>query len=412
MSRLKPPTLEREIGIECYKTQTEGIGGRIKQNLEDFVVEEITSESVILQAGRQSIKNLDEKQGLFVHCTLEKKNWDTMRAVKEIARRLGISQKRIGYAGTKDKKAVTTQRISIEGKTIEDLQKVSIKDITLRDFSYEEDNIGLGCLAGNRFSITIRNIALDESEVKARIDEISKNLSSGFPNFFGVQRFGTTRPITHLVGREILRGNFEEAVLIYLSKVFEGENDESVEARRILSETKNFKDALKRFPKNLGYEISMLNHLASKPDDFRGALRALPEGLSKMFVHAYQSYIFNKSLSRYIEREIVVEKLPLVGFVPLRGCPTGQSQPDELTEKILVEEGVNVEDFRVKGMSDLSSKGELRDCFECMQDFKIIEAGKDELYEGRNKVSLSFSLGPGVYATTLLREYMKNEYWT
>jgi tRNA pseudouridine13 synthase len=215
-----------------------------------------------------------------------------------------------------------------------------------------------------------------------------------------------------LVGREILRGNFEEAVLIYLSKVFEGENDESVEARRILSETKNFKDALKRFPKNLGYEISMLNHLASKPDDFRGALRALPEGLSKMFVHAYQSYIFNKSLSRYIEREIVVEKLPLVGFVPLRGCPTGQSQPDELTEKILVEEGVNVEDFRVKGMSDLSSKGELRDCFECMQDFKIIEAGKDELYEGRNKVSLSFSLGPGVYATTLLREYMKNEYWT
>ncbi|MBM3309759.1 MAG: tRNA pseudouridine(13) synthase TruD, partial [Candidatus Altiarchaeales archaeon] len=133
-----------------------------------------------------------------------------------------------------------------------------------------------------------------------------------------------------------------------------------------------------------------------------GALRALPEGLSKMFVHAYQSYIFNKSLSRYIEEDLIVERLPLVGF---------ESRPDELTEKILAEEKVSAEDFRVKGFSQLSSKGELRDCFELMQDFKLDEIGKDELNGGANKVSLTFSLRPGVYATTLLREYMKNEYW-
>ena len=402
MNRLKPPNLEQAIGIECYKTQTNGIGGRIKQNIEDFIVEEITPEGIVLEAGKQSVKNLSEKPGLFVHCTLEKKNWDTMRAVKEIARRLGTSQKRVGYAGTKDKKAITTQRISIERVSIEDLKNISIKDITLRDFNYADDNIGLGCLVGNRFTIMIRSVALDDGEIKTMVDEISQSLASGFPNFFGVQRFGTTRPITHLVGREILRGDFEEAVLIYLAKVFEGENNESLEARRILSETKDFKDALKRFPKHLNYEVSMLNHLASNPEDYRGALRILPDGLKKMFVHAYQSYIFNKSLSKYIERDLVVERLPLAGF---------ESQLDEFTEKILAEEGVSMEDFRVKGFSQLGSKGELRDCFECMQDFKLAGIDKDELNEGKNKVALTFSLRPGVYATTLLREYMKNEYW-
>ncbi|MFH1125846.1 MAG: tRNA pseudouridine(13) synthase TruD [Candidatus Altiarchaeota archaeon] len=401
MGELKPPELERLIGIECYKTDVEGIGGRLKQQPEDFVVEEITQDGIILEVGKESIKDLSHSGG-FVHCTLEKINWDTMRAVKEIARSLRVSQKRIGYAGTKDKKAVTTQRISISGVTIEDLQKISLKDLTLRDFAYQDDNIGLGNLRGNRFTITIRGIDMEGDEIESAVSANSSSLASGFPNFFGVQRFGVQRPITHLVGREIIRGNFERAVSIYLSEVFEGENSEAVEARRLLSETGDFKDALKNFPRNLGYEISMLNHLAVKPFDFKGALRVLPKGLSRMFVHGYQSYIYNKSLSRYIKRDIVVERLPLAGF---------ESQVDEITQEVLEEEGVKLEEFRVKGMSELGSRGELRDCFIGVDDFILSCVGSDELNEGRCKAVVRFSLPAGAYATTLLREYMKNEYW-
>lgn len=402
MSRLKPPQLERAIGIECYKTSVAGTGGRIKQQAEDFVVEEVTPEGVVLEAGRESGGIQQGSEGRFVHCTLEKKNWDTMRAVKEIARRLGVSQHRIGYAGTKDKKAVTTQRISVDGKTIEDLRGISIKDIMLRDFSYGDDGVGLGSLGGNRFTVTVRGIKLDADVVKGVVEGISNGLASGFPNFFGVQRFGVTRPITHLVGRLILKGDFEAAVLTYLSMVFEGEDSEVASWRKEIADTRDFRSALRQAPRNLGYEAALLNHLVDRPGDFRGALRALPAGLSRMFVHAYQSYIFNRSLSRYIENDLVVERLPLAGF---------ESTVDDFTREILDEEGIKLEDFRVGGMPSLGSRGELRDCFVGVGDFKLLDVHPDELNEGCNASSFRFTLPPGAYATTLLREYMKNEYW-
>jgi len=254
MKGLKPPPLEEFIGIGCYKTKTMGIAGRLKQQPEDFIVEEVSPDG-FLEFGKDSLSSLNQSPLDFVHCTLEKKNWDTMRAVKEIARRLCVSQKRVGYAGTKDKRAFTAQRISIQGVSIEDVQKISIKDIVLRDFSYENDSIGLGSLDGNRFSITIRNCEKGADELKTSVDSISESLKSGFPNFFGVQRFGTTRPITHLVGRLIVKGDFEGAVMAYLAKVFEGEGEGAVEAREFLEKTRDFKEALKVYPKNLGYEI-------------------------------------------------------------------------------------------------------------------------------------------------------------
>jgi tRNA pseudouridine13 synthase len=402
MSRLKPPDLERAIGIECYKTSAAGIGGWIKQQPDDFVVEEVTQDGVLLEAGVDGIVLQHASEGRFVHCTLEKKNWDTMRAVKEIARRLKVSQRRVGYAGTKDKKAVTTQRISVGGKTIEELKGVNIKDITLRDFSYGDDGIGLGALNGNRFTITVRGVILDGDAVKGVVEGISGGIASGFPNFFGVQRFGTTRPITHLVGRRIMDGDFEGAVLAYLSMAFEGEDSETASWRKGIADSMDFRSALNNAPRNLGYEAALLNHLVRMPGDFRGALAALPAGLSRMFVHAYQSYVFNRSLSRYIESDIVVERLPLAGF---------ESSVDEFTAGVLEEEGVRLEDFRVRGMPTLGSRGELRDCFVGVEDIKLLEVRPDELNEGCSAAVLRFTLPPGAYATTLLREYMKNEYW-
>ncbi|MDD5111851.1 MAG: tRNA pseudouridine(13) synthase TruD [Candidatus Altiarchaeota archaeon] len=402
MSRLKPPALENDIGIGCYKTDTEGIGGRIKQKPEEFIVEEVTPEGIVLEIGKNAITTPAGRLGPYLHCTLEKRNWDTMRAVKEIAGRLGISQKRVGYAGTKDKRALTTQRISVYGKTIEDVSAVYLADITLRDFEYEDDGIGLGSLGGNRFTIVVRGIMLDEGTARGRIEAVSNGIASGVPNFFGVQRFGTTRPITHLVGREMVKGNIEGAVMIYLTMAFDEENSEASACRKELAETRDIKAALKNFPRNMGYELAMLNHLAARPGDYAGAIMALPLGLGKMFVHAYQSYVFNRSLSRYIEAGLAVERLPLVGF---------ESILDEYTAMILDEENVTPAEFRIRGMRDYSSKGDIRDCYEPVEGFKLIEIRPDEAAGEGNAAVLRFTLRPGAYATTLLREFMKNEYW-
>jgi len=432
---MNPPELEQGIGILCYKSRTQGIGGRIKQVPEDFIVEEIMEDGKVLEAAEDGavlevvgngavleaaedgalvevvesivpkpggdFSNQVRDSGEYVHFTLQKGNWETLRAVREISRKLGVSRNRLSFAGTKDKRAVTTQRVSVWNVRAEDLQRINIKDMQLRDFLYADDRIELGHLLGNRFTITIRNLGIDENSITNRINLIKEELKSGFPNFFGVQRFGTTRPITHLVGGEIIRKDFREAVMLYLTKTYPEESEDAKEARGFLRKTEDFKSAIKRFPKKLGYENSLLNYLVKNPGDFKGALRSLPKKLGMMFIHAYQSYIFNRALSRYIREEITIEKLPLPGY---------ETELDEVTAEILSEEEISREDFRIK-IREFSSKGIYRECFIPFENFSILARGDDELNPGTKKSILRFSLKKGSYATTLLREFMKNEYW-
>jgi len=396
-----PPELEKVTGLLAYGSKTQGIGGKIKKIPEDFVVEEICPDGKVLALNDESKIDESEKKE-YVHFTLLKYNWDTMRALKEISKRVRVSRKRLGFAGTKDKRAITTQRVSIWKVPIEDLMKVQIKDIGIKNPVYTDDRINLGDLWGNRFTMTIREIPLSENEIHEQLNETVQQLDSKIPSFFGLQRFGIQRPITHLVGKEILRKNFKEAVMIYLAKTFPEEGEEAGNARKFLSETGDFREAIKIFPKYLGYEKTMIEHLIHTPTDFIGALRKLPKKLRWMFVHAYQAYIFNKALSIHMMEGKNVDKLPLVGY---------ESEVDEITAKIMDEEGIKKEEFLVKEMPEMSSKGEYRQSFIEFKDFEIAKVEKDELSETGNKAVLKFSLSKGTYATVLLRELMKNEYW-
>jgi tRNA pseudouridine13 synthase len=250
--------------------------------------------------------------------------------------------------------------------------------------------------------MTIRDIDLPVDAVKERIDAIITELGGKVPNFFGLQRFGTVRPTTHLVGKAILDRNFEDAVMIYLAAVYPGEEEASMEARKFLAETRDFKEAMKRFPKHLGYEIAMLNHLSVTPTDFIGALRVLPKKLRWMFVHAYQAYLFNLALSEYLRNGIRIENLPLVGY---------SITLDDVTERLLAETGLTQEAFRINEMPELSSEGLMRECFVEIVEPKVVKVEEDDLHPGKSKAVVSFSLSKGSYATAVLRELMKNEYW-
>jgi len=396
-----PPKLEDSVGLSAYKTSLAGVGGRLKQQPEDFVVEEVTADGVVLGVGGGGVSRSQALADYTVF-TLEKNNWDTMRAVKEISKRVGVSRKRFSFAGTKDKKAVSTQRVSAYRVPVEKLEKVSIRDMELRDFGFSDHPVELGDLSGNRFTITVRGINLDKNCLSENLAALTSELSDGFPNFFGLQRFGITRPITHLVGKKIVLGDIEGAVLTYLCGVFEGEEEESFSARKRLRDEGNFKEALGFYPKHLGYELSLINHLVEKPGDFEGAIRRLPKGLQLMFVHAYQSSIFNRALSDYLISDKYVERLPLIGY---------ETTPDSITKNILEYEGISPKDFRLRSLSELSSKGTLRECFEYSDGFKIVSTGLDELNDENFKTVLRFKLNPGVYATVFLREFLKNEYW-
>ncbi|MDY6778865.1 MAG: tRNA pseudouridine(13) synthase TruD [Candidatus Nanohaloarchaea archaeon] len=383
---------QETLPVWSYRSSTRGIGGKIKEQIDDFVVEEIADH--------------DLGSGNHIVFRLKKHNMTTMEAIRELSNMLHVSRDRFGYAGNKDKRAVTTQYMSVEGLDEEDLKRVFMPDLELEILGHGE-RINLGDLERNDFDVVIRSINLPEDHVRDRIEGVMDELDGMIPNYFGEQRFGSTRPITHQVGRKILQGEFEDAVWTYIAKPYDDEHDKVRKVREDLWETRDPERGAEKFPEQYRYEKILLYHIAENDGDYRGAIKRLPDGLQKLFIHSYQSYIFNRALSQLIDDgfDDTDAQLPLVGYkTSLR-----DNRQDRAIKDVLEEEDVELDDFKLREMQHLRSEGDYRDCFVPVDNFEVNEVGSDDLNMNRNKADISFSLGKGSYATVFLRELMKND---
>jgi tRNA pseudouridine13 synthase len=214
------PEIDKLLGIEVYVTESEGVSGVIRESVDDFMVEEVlvdgSKASVNASVPSKVLGSTVQKQR-YLLCVLVKHNWDTFIAVKNIAKSLGIDQARIQFAGIKDAKAITAQHITIENVLLRDAGIVDVKDIAVHPVGYVREMLSLFYLLGNKFTITIKSIQASKETIEKRVGQTIQELEvfGGIPNFFGHQRFGTTRPITHLVGKALVRGNFEEAAMLF-----------------------------------------------------------------------------------------------------------------------------------------------------------------------------------------------------
>jgi tRNA pseudouridine13 synthase len=448
---LPVPELDKLLGIEVYATRTKGVGGVIRESIDDFVVEEVlvdgSKASLNGEVPNRVLGSTLQRQR-YLLCILVKRNWDTFIAVKNIAKSLGIDQARVQFAGIKDAKAVTAQHITIENILVEDIAKVDVKDVEVLPVGYVREMLSLFYLLGNNFTITIKSTRGPEAAVQEEISQTLQLLESigGIPNFFGHQRFGTTRPITHLVGKALVRGNFEEAAMLFLAKPSVHEHPASRQARQELETTKNFNQAVADFPKQLRFEKIMLDHLADNPDDFVGAFQCLPLKLQALFVQAHQSYLFNRFLSERIKHGLplneAVEGDYVVG-VERSGLPmtsvakvaTAENLPELnaqvkagrlrvslpifgvkqklsrgnmglIENEVLLQEEVETKNLRFNVLSRTGGKGGLRTAVTPIKDFKLqsVSASADgKGYEAK----VSFMLLRGSYATVVLREIMK-----
>lgn len=431
---MQVPEIEKQIGIKLYSTDTDGLGGQLRQEVEDFIVKEITNRE-------------EGQEGKYLILELVKRDWDTHHLTRTLAKILKISQKRISVAGTKDKRALTTQKISIFDVDAPEIEKIHLKDIELKVLGRSRKSIELGDLWGNDFIITIRNIAPSPEETGKLLEKTTDDIlaQGGVPNFFGIQRFGSVRPVTHLVGKAIVEGDFEKAALLYIAEPFPDEPEETKKARQFVKETLDFKEGLKTYPLRLGHERAMMNHLIANPGDFAGAFLVLPKNLYRMFVHGYQSYIYNIILCRRIEKGLPLDQAlegDIVCFknehglpdsskieevkagtvtamnrlikrnrafitAPLPGYNTefASGIPGEIEQAVLEELKVPLQGFNIEEIPEMSSKGTRREILLHVEPkFKVEE---DDLNPGKSKAVLEFMLPKGSYATTVLREYMK-----
>ncbi len=329
---------------------------------------------------------------------------DTVVAASVIARKLRVRRAEVGFAGTKDMMAVTCQRMSVPKdalKTAGGVSAISTEKIEARVLGAGEP-LHLGDLAGNRFTITARNITEDPSTARKAILSTAEELasdSSMFPNFFGYQRFGSRRPITHLVGKKIVEGNPKEAVELYIYKTFPKESSRAKEFRKLAK--KDPKKAVDSYPGKFFYEKSLISHILEKPGDYAGAIRRLPPTLSMMFVHAYQSYLFNRTLGKMIKAGVRPRqdlKVPLFGFglrVPKEGPVL------DALKSVMREERVDLSAFRINALPELSSKGGRRQAFQKFSDFSVLDVSKED----STSVTIGFFLPKGCYATVFFREF-------
>lgn len=434
MSFRKCATGEADIGMLYYISDVDGTGGRLKAKSEDFVVDEISSHPEKADNGRYTIAKVTAK------------NWETNHMIRTLSRVMGISRERIGFAGTKDKRAVTSQLLSVDGPPSL-LDNVSLQDLSIGDVYTAKRKIMIGDLIGNEFQIRVSNVSKPESEVKDICESVVSEIkrTGGFPNYFGVQRFGVMRPITHKVGELLVRGDVEGAVRCYVTYPAgpASYDTAAAETRKMLAETKDWSGLVKSVPDSMSFERTMMSYLEDNPEDWVGAVSVLPGNLQMMFVHAYQSYLFNLMLSERIARGIPLNR-PVVGdvVVPLDadGIPHhenpvfatsknidlverqvrlkkafvtinlygsksefAEGEMGEIERKIIADQKITAEDFIVPGLSHCSSEGSRREVLCPVKNLGYGLEGDGSSYK------VSFGLPKGNYATCLMREFMKSE---
>ncbi len=387
-----------------------GTGGVIKEKPEDFQVSEIP---LYLPCG----------DGEHTFVEIEKTGITTLEAIRRLARHLGVQERDVGYAGMKDAGGITRQTVSIPRVAPESILNAELPGLRVLSAVRHRNKLKLGHLAGNRFRIRICDPAENPLE---RADEIlAVLLKRGIPNYFGAQRYGAQGNYP-LVGRSLLLGDSKSAVDGIIGAP-QAVNDEQWKNAITAYRQGNLAECLANMPGFCRTERDILLRLMKQPEAFDKALHAVNPRLRKLYLSAYQSSLFDRILDerldqfdRVTEGDLAykhangacflvtdacaeagrAESFEISATGPMFGCKMKlpEGLPRQIEEKTLKEEGLVLNQFDLPG--GLRMEGERRPLRIQLQS-PVAEMENSALV-------LEFSLARGVYATSVLREIMKN----
>ena len=329
---------------------------QIKRLPQDFIVKEISNLKI-------------KENGQYAYYLLKKTSYTTIDALQVLSDKFKIPLKNMGFAGNKDKNAITEQKISIF-RGSKNFENAKFNNIGLKYIGNGKEPISLGDLKGNEFTIIIRN--LDGNQIKKIKKFQNKRLK--IPNLYGSQRFSKNN---HIVGKAIIERDFKKAIKLIL------ENNGLMEEK-------------------------IKNYLQKNKNNYIEAIRLIPLKTRRLFVHSYQSFLFNKMILQYLDSNSKLKniKIPIIGFdFELNSVKNASLK--NIFKKTMKKEMLNSRDFIISQMPELTSEGGFRDLFFELNDLKILEVGNDELNQNKQKIKINFTLPKSCYATVALEFFFQ-----
>jgi tRNA pseudouridine13 synthase len=388
----------------------------IKQKPEDFRVEEIPA----LQPG---------KEGDYAFYRLEKRNWTTPDAMQIIQRRWKLDRRRIAVGGLKDRHAETIQYLTIYRGPQRKLTHAHLQLTYLGQTAsaYESEHI-----LANRFVITVR--ALNSDQASAALQTVQDIRDVGVPNYFDDQRFGSVTQGGPFLAHQLLLGEYEAALRSALTAPYAFERAPQKKEKGVLrvhwGNWPHCEEELRQLPRTGSQTdaLRVIEYLVAHPEDFVGALERLRPEMRTLYLSAHQSYLWNRMLAEFLFDRFQPEELTSIAtqlgdlpvphhlteaereqvrdlHLPLHSARIHLEESDPRKpyfDRVLAEEGLTQEQFKLKDFRNLFfSKGE-RAAWCWPRDLTSRAAG-DEEHPGRRKLTLSFELPRGCYATLLVK---------
>ena len=408
------PDADRKVGIDWYATGGEPCAARAKSSAEDFVVSEDAEISGLVT---------EESPGYYPLYRVEKHSIDTLHMAEELSAAL---RSRVSYGGLKDKRARAVQFVTPTSLRSERPLQVSRERFTADLVGYVPKPISRAAVAGNRFEVTLRGCCPSISD---RIGEAMRlGETRGLPNFYGLQRFGASGAGTHRIGKALVKRDFEGAIRLLLSPDRSSDDGRTDEAGEAVA-AGNYEACARLLPPGKDVERRAAKELGRHPGEWVKGLRAVPVRLRRLYVQAYQSLLFNRTISvamgrgedlgtprqgdnwaelstdglvtslvRGVREPLAGDAVPMVQVAGYAFRDYG-SRFDACLKEVLASEGIAPKEFFVEEMQEVSSEGGFR---------RPHLAIREPDWEAEGGVArLRFTLGRGQYATVLLREVIK-----
>ncbi len=384
---------------------------KVKRQPEDFVVTEQTD----LQPA---------STGKFTLYQLEKRGIGTLEAIAAIQQRWKVARHRLSWGGLKDKHAITRQFFTILGGPNRGLEQTNF---TVSCLGYVAQPFQPQNINSNRFEIGLRNLTEDQVDVALRAQAIMQSL--GVPNYFDDQRFGSMSQQGEFIAEPWMRGDYERALWLTFAEPNEFDTSSEKKEKAILREHwgnwKTCKAELSR-----SHRRSIITFLDDRPGDFKGAWGTVNKDLRSLYLAAYQSQIWNEVLSLLIVRIVGQEHCVAVAMksgtfwfptelndnhkqqlrdlsIPL---PSARISLDDIESElvrtaladVLSRRGIELREIRTKFPRDsFFSKGS-RSAISQLDGYQS-SVEEDDLYPGRKRLQVTFTLRRGAYATIVVK---------